>query len=244
MASDLFTQVVNSAPGSFLAKQLGVPQPETLRRYRPGEPPLPGALLIGGEGRVVEPLRATLAEDYDVVANNIGDAGRTRSAAWCSTPPASPSRPGCGDSTSSSHRCCAIWRPARGSSSSAPPRSRPPAPTSTSPSAPWRVSPARWPRNCAAAPPSPWCTSRRRPNRRPPGWSRPCASSSRPSPPTSTVRCSTSVRPTPPARRLGQATGRQGRHRHRSGPRDRRDDRRGVRPRRRRGGGDRRRAGP
>ena len=72
MASDLFTQVVNSAPGSFLAKQLGVPQPETLRRYRPGEPPLPGALLIGGEGRVVEPLRATLAEDYDVVANNIG----------------------------------------------------------------------------------------------------------------------------------------------------------------------------
>ena len=72
MASDLFTQVVNSAPGSFLAKQLGVPQPETLRRYRPGEPPLPGALLIGGEGRVVEPLRAALAEDYDVVANNIG----------------------------------------------------------------------------------------------------------------------------------------------------------------------------
>ncbi len=72
MASDLFTQVVNSAPGSFLAKQLGVPQPEPLRRYRPGEPPLPGALLIGGEGRVVEPLRAALAEDYDVVANNIG----------------------------------------------------------------------------------------------------------------------------------------------------------------------------
>ena len=72
MASDLFTQVVNSAPGSFLAKQFGVPQPETLRRYRPGEPPLPGALLIGGEGRVVEPLRAALAEDYDVVANNIG----------------------------------------------------------------------------------------------------------------------------------------------------------------------------
>jgi 3-oxoacyl-[acyl-carrier protein] reductase len=72
MASDLFTQVVNSGPGSFLAKQLGVPQPETLRRYRAGEPPLAGSLLIGGEGRVVEPLRAALAEDYDVVSNNIG----------------------------------------------------------------------------------------------------------------------------------------------------------------------------
>ncbi|WP_166907885.1 3-oxoacyl-ACP reductase [Mycobacterium sp. DL440] len=72
MASDLFSQVVNSGPGSFLAKQLGVPQPETLRRYRPGQPPLAGSLLIGGGGRVVEPLRAALAGDYDVVSNNIG----------------------------------------------------------------------------------------------------------------------------------------------------------------------------
>ncbi|MGE2712992.1 3-oxoacyl-ACP reductase [Mycolicibacterium litorale] len=72
MASDIYTQIVHSGPGSFLAKQLGIPQPETLRRYRPDEPPLPGALLIAGDGRIVEPLRAALAEDYDVVANNLG----------------------------------------------------------------------------------------------------------------------------------------------------------------------------
>jgi 3-oxoacyl-[acyl-carrier protein] reductase len=72
MATDLYTQIVHSTPGSFLAKQLGIPQPETLRRYKPGEPPLPGTLLIGGEGRVVEPLRTALAEDYDVVSNNLG----------------------------------------------------------------------------------------------------------------------------------------------------------------------------
>ncbi|WP_237572899.1 3-oxoacyl-ACP reductase [Mycolicibacterium lacusdiani] len=72
MASDLFSQVVNSGPGSFLAKQLGVPQPEELRRYKPGEPALAGSLLIGGDGRVVEPLRATLSDDYEVVSNNIG----------------------------------------------------------------------------------------------------------------------------------------------------------------------------
>ena len=72
VASDLFTQVVNSAPGSFLAKQLGIPQPEPLRRYKPEEPPLAGSLLIGGEGRVVEPLRSALAEDYELVRNNIG----------------------------------------------------------------------------------------------------------------------------------------------------------------------------
>jgi 3-oxoacyl-[acyl-carrier protein] reductase len=68
----LYSQIVHSTPGSFLAKQLGIPQPETLRRYRAEDPPLAGSLLIGGEGRVVEPLRAALAEDYDVVSNNIG----------------------------------------------------------------------------------------------------------------------------------------------------------------------------
>jgi 3-oxoacyl-[acyl-carrier protein] reductase len=72
MATDLYSQLVHSAPGNFLAKQLGIPQPETLRRYRAGEPPLTGSLLIGGEGRVVEPMRLALAEDYDVVSNNIG----------------------------------------------------------------------------------------------------------------------------------------------------------------------------
>ena len=72
MASDLYSQLVHSAPGAFLAKQLGIPQPETLRRYAPGDQPLAGTLLIGGDGRVVEPLRAALAEDYDLVSNNLG----------------------------------------------------------------------------------------------------------------------------------------------------------------------------
>jgi 3-oxoacyl-[acyl-carrier protein] reductase len=72
MATDLYSQIVHSAPGSFLAKQLGIPQPETLPRYKPGDAPLAGTLLIGGEGRVVEPLRIALAEDYDVVSNNLG----------------------------------------------------------------------------------------------------------------------------------------------------------------------------
>jgi 3-oxoacyl-[acyl-carrier protein] reductase len=72
MATDLYSQLVHSAAGNFLAKQLGIPQPETLRRYRAGDPPLAGSLLIGGDGRVVEPMRIALAEDYDVVSNNLG----------------------------------------------------------------------------------------------------------------------------------------------------------------------------
>lgn len=72
MASDLLSQVINSAPGSFLAKQFGLPAPEPLRRYRPGDPPLAGPLLIGGEGRLAEPVRTALADDYDIVGNNLG----------------------------------------------------------------------------------------------------------------------------------------------------------------------------
>mgnify|MGYP000955016051 CR=1 FL=1 len=72
MASDLLSQVINSGPGSFLAKQFGLPAPETLRRHRPGERPLDGALLIGGEGRLAEPVRTALADDYEIVGNNLG----------------------------------------------------------------------------------------------------------------------------------------------------------------------------
>ena len=76
MAPDLLSTVINStinsAPGSFLAKQLGVPAPEPLRRYRAGEPPLDGSLLIGGDGRLHEPVRAALSDDYNVVGDNIG----------------------------------------------------------------------------------------------------------------------------------------------------------------------------
>ncbi|MDQ2626071.1 MAG: 3-oxoacyl-ACP reductase [Actinomycetota bacterium] len=72
LPSDLLSQIMNSGPGSFLSKQLGVPQAETLRRYRVGEPPLAGPLLIGGEGRVAEPLRTALSGDYEVVGDNLG----------------------------------------------------------------------------------------------------------------------------------------------------------------------------
>src|SRR6202022_3834353 len=72
VSPDLFSQVVNSRPGRFPPKKLGVPQPGQLRRYRIVDPPLAGSLLIGGEGRVVEPLRAALGKDYDVVGANLG----------------------------------------------------------------------------------------------------------------------------------------------------------------------------
>ncbi|MGB3771523.1 MAG: 3-oxoacyl-ACP reductase [Rhodococcus sp. (in: high G+C Gram-positive bacteria)] len=61
-APDLYSQFLSSAPGAFLAKQAGLPKPETLRRYQPGEPALAGPVLIGGSGRLVEPLRVLLSD--------------------------------------------------------------------------------------------------------------------------------------------------------------------------------------
>lgn len=61
-APDLYSQFLSSAPGAFIAKQAGLPQPAKLRRYKPGEPPLAGPVLIGGSGRLVEPIRELLSD--------------------------------------------------------------------------------------------------------------------------------------------------------------------------------------
>lgn len=66
----LYSTFVHSAPGAFIAKQAGLPVPPPLRRYKASEPALPGPVLLGGEGRLIEPLREMLSTpDYDVIEN-------------------------------------------------------------------------------------------------------------------------------------------------------------------------------
>ncbi|SIR62046.1 3-oxoacyl-ACP reductase [Williamsia sterculiae] len=66
----LYSAFVHSAPGSFIAKQAGLPIPTPLRRYKPSEPALPGPVLLGGSGRLVEPLREILSSpDYELIHN-------------------------------------------------------------------------------------------------------------------------------------------------------------------------------
>lgn len=59
----LLDQIINS---SFAAK-LGVPQGEKLRRYKKGEPALDGPVVLGGEGRAAQGVRAFLDTDYQFV---------------------------------------------------------------------------------------------------------------------------------------------------------------------------------
>src|ERR671916_659364 len=46
--ADTLHQILESPPGRFVAKQLGVPTPAPLRRYEPGQPLLDGPALLGG----------------------------------------------------------------------------------------------------------------------------------------------------------------------------------------------------
>ncbi len=58
--SDWYRDFANSGVGTTITKQLGLPRPAVLRRYTPGDPLVPGPVLVGsaGSGR----LRAELAE--------------------------------------------------------------------------------------------------------------------------------------------------------------------------------------
>ena len=68
--TDLYSQLVTSGPGSFIAGKVGLPQPEALRRHQPGEAPLDGSVVVGGTGRLVEPVRAMLGADYTLVGED------------------------------------------------------------------------------------------------------------------------------------------------------------------------------
>jgi 3-oxoacyl-[acyl-carrier protein] reductase len=62
--SDLYTQVVNSAPGRIVAKRVGLPQPAELERHEPGGPVVTGTVLAGAapRGRFDKRLEQLLGE--------------------------------------------------------------------------------------------------------------------------------------------------------------------------------------
>jgi 3-oxoacyl-[acyl-carrier protein] reductase len=63
MPDDLYSQVVNSRIGSFIAGNVGLPQPSELDRYEPGEPLINGQVLLGAApgGRLAGSVARVLA---------------------------------------------------------------------------------------------------------------------------------------------------------------------------------------
>ena len=58
--ADTYSDLVNSRVGKQVASRLGLPRPARLRRYAPGEPLVPGPVLVGGIGTA--PLAARAAD--------------------------------------------------------------------------------------------------------------------------------------------------------------------------------------
>jgi len=63
---DTYLNLVNSGVTAKIAKQLGLPQPAPLRRYRPGSPLLGGPALVVGQGTDADAVAALLSTRWDV----------------------------------------------------------------------------------------------------------------------------------------------------------------------------------
>jgi len=57
---DRYANFANSGVGRSVVQRLGLPDPPRLRRYRPGDPLTEGPVLIGGAGRLAEPVHKML----------------------------------------------------------------------------------------------------------------------------------------------------------------------------------------
>lgn len=65
--SDPYSSFISTGPGRKIARQLGLPQPATLRRYSPGQPLLTGPVLVTGSGAGADALATELLSwDLDI----------------------------------------------------------------------------------------------------------------------------------------------------------------------------------
>ncbi len=60
--NDRYAGFASSRTGRALARRFGLPQPAPLRRFRTGDPLVPGPVLVGGEGRLAGPVGKVLDE--------------------------------------------------------------------------------------------------------------------------------------------------------------------------------------
>src|SRR4051794_4441744 len=58
--SDRYSSLIHTPVGQLLAKNLGLPNPVDLERYSEGDPVTSGTVVVGGQGRLREPLTSAL----------------------------------------------------------------------------------------------------------------------------------------------------------------------------------------
>ncbi len=82
--SDRYAQLVNAPLVGTIAKQVGLPQPTELDRYRPGAPVVAGPVLTGAApgGRLERPVKAVLDQ---ITAERAGTEGRAKALVFDAT---------------------------------------------------------------------------------------------------------------------------------------------------------------
>lgn len=88
--SDRYQQFASSGLGRVVVGRLGLPNPTTLRRYEPGQPLLTGPALIGGDGRLAEPVAAILTKADTDVRNSPDEQDRYGALVFDATAITSP----------------------------------------------------------------------------------------------------------------------------------------------------------
>ncbi|MGY1719903.1 3-oxoacyl-ACP reductase [Blastococcus sp. SYSU DS0552] len=77
--ADWYTNFANSGFGTTITKQFGLPRPAELRRYEPGQPLLPGPVVVGsaGQGRLRDTVTAVLRDAGATVQSPVTADGGT-----------------------------------------------------------------------------------------------------------------------------------------------------------------------
>ncbi|MCF6509141.1 3-oxoacyl-ACP reductase [Blastococcus sp. MG754426] len=77
--ADWYTTFANSGLGTTITKQLGLPRPAELRRHEPGQPLLPGPVVVGsaGAGRLRDTVTAVLRDAGVTVQSPVTADGAT-----------------------------------------------------------------------------------------------------------------------------------------------------------------------
>ncbi|HWE09425.1 MAG TPA: 3-oxoacyl-ACP reductase [Solirubrobacteraceae bacterium] len=79
--TDRYQQLVNTPIGKLVTRQIGLPQPPRLERYRPGQPVISGPILFGGPGgRLAKPVTKVLASVGAEVQTPMDEDLRTAAA--------------------------------------------------------------------------------------------------------------------------------------------------------------------
>lgn len=86
--ADRYQTWTNGAIGGLVARRLGLPRPEPLRRYAPGEPLVDGVVSMGGVGQLSPGRLVVLLKRTDTRVNVIdGEANRAQPAEYGSDTP-------------------------------------------------------------------------------------------------------------------------------------------------------------